>query len=46
MKARAGWKEKHEIEATVATNQRYVISAVPAMTEEEWLATRVPRDGD
>ena len=44
MKARGGWREKHEIEATVQATQNYVIR-VPQRpsSQEEWLAMYAPR---
>jgi hypothetical protein len=45
MKARGGWREKHEVQATVTaeTRQRYVIEAPPVMSEDEWIATYSPK---
>jgi hypothetical protein len=45
MKARGGWREKHEVEATITgeMRQRYVISAPPVLSEEAWLATYAPK---
>jgi len=43
MKARAGWKEKQEIEISAEHRQRYVINAPPVMSEKEWLATYAPK---
>jgi hypothetical protein len=45
MKARGGWREKHEVEAniTAQTQHRYVIHAPPMMDEEQWLATYAPK---
>ncbi|WP_198370528.1 SAM domain-containing protein [Roseomonas rosulenta] len=43
MKARGGWREKHEVEATVKAEQRYVISAPPRLSEKEWLETYAPK---
>ncbi len=46
MKARGGWREKHEVEATVngEIRQRYVISAPPRCTStEDWPALYAPK---
>ena len=45
MKARGGWREKHEVDAniTAQTQHRYVIHASPVMDEEQWLATYAPK---
>lgn len=48
MKARAGWREKQEIDASITTNvqQRYVISALPELTCEQWVETYGHKSGD
>jgi hypothetical protein len=45
MKARGGWREKHDVEATVKgeVQQRYVINVQPRMSEKEWLETYAPK---
>jgi uncharacterized protein with von Willebrand factor type A (vWA) domain len=46
MKARGGWREKHDVEATVKgeVQQRYVINVQPRMSEKEWLETYAPKN--
>jgi hypothetical protein len=44
MKARGGWREKHEVEVTAATSPRFVVHAPEPMTVEEWTEKYVPKD--
>lgn len=45
MKARGGWREKHEVEATVTTEQRrYVVVSPPKLSQEDWLAQYAPKE--
>jgi hypothetical protein len=46
MKARGGWREKHEVDAniTAQVQHRYVTHDRPVMDEAEWLATYAPKD--
>jgi hypothetical protein len=45
MKARGAWREKHEVDARVTTEQRHYVLVAPPMIEDpaEWAATYAPK---